>query len=174
MILLNLNKTWTQIQLVEFKVMGRYKLPRNELDVYGLFSILRLNSGDHAIEKLVLQTWGEKCGREILEVLKKWNIDLSQFFQHQIGKGQNVLTGVGKLLGLADVHENLVQCKCGEVLGFSSDFLKVMKKLYPDGIKCSNCDPEQLQRLKEMGYQLKKVDYSTILEYKLRHSKEKF
>jgi len=173
MILLNLNKAWTQIQLVEFKVMNRYELSRNELDIYGLLSILQQNSGHHTIEKLILQIWGEKDGKEILNILKKWNINFPLFLKHQIEKGQNILIGVGKLLGLADIFENLVQCKCGEVIGLGSEILKVMRKLYSDEILCSRCDPEQLKRLRGMGYPLVEIDHSALIEYKLRCLKGK-
>ncbi len=173
MVLLNLNRTWTQIQLTDFKLTGRFESPRNDLDTLGLFSILRFNSGDRAVEKMVLQTWGEETGREILVIVKKWSIDFSRFLQNQIEKGQNVLTGVGKMLGLADIYDNLVQCECGEIMGFRSDFFKVMRRLYPDGIRCSKCDPEQLSLLKEIGYRLVKVDYSAMMERKLRDSKGK-
>jgi len=172
MVLLNLNKTWTQIQLVEFKLISRYMLPRSELDVYGLLSILQQNSGHHTIEKLILQTWGEKLGKEILGILKKWNIDFPLFLKHQEEKGQNILIAVGKLLGLADTYEKLVQCKCGEVLGLNSEILKVMEKLYPEGIRCPKCDPEQLNRLRKMGYQIKKTDYSALIEHMLRSSRK--
>lgn len=173
MILLNLNNAWTQIQLAEFKVMKVCELQRKVLDDYGLLSILQQNSEEHAIEKLIIQTWGEKVGKEILAVLRKWNINFPLFLQNQIDKGQNVLIGVGKLLGLADMHENLIQCKCGEVMGLSSDLLKVMKKMYPDGVQCPKCDPEQLKRLREMGYPLVKIDHSVMLENILRSLKEK-
>lgn len=173
MILLNLNKVWTQIQLVEFNVMNRCKLSRSELDSYGLLSILQRNSGHHTIEKLILQIWGEKYGKEILGIIKKWNIDFPLFLKHQKEKGQNILVGVGKLLGLANMCENLVQCKCGEVIGLSSEILEVMKKLYPNGIQCSKCDPEQLKRLRKAGYPLVRIDHSALIEYKLRYTKEK-
>jgi len=172
MILLNLNRAWTQIQLVEFKVMKRYELTRSELDTYGLLSILHQNSGHHSIEKLILQTWGKKDGKEILTILKKWDIDFQLFLKHQIEKGQNVLIAVGKLLGLADMHENLVQCKCGEVMGFGSEIFEVMKKLYPDGIRCSRCDSKQLKRLRDIGYPVVKIDHSALIEYRLRYPKE--
>jgi hypothetical protein len=173
MVLLNLNKAWTQIQLVEFKVMNRCELSRSELDIYGLLSILQQNSGNHTIEKLILQIWGEKNGKEILNVLKKWNIDFPLFLKHQIEKGQNTLISVGKLLRMANMFETLVQCKCGEVIGLVSEILKVMKEMYPDGIRCPKCDPEQLKRLRKMGYPLVKIDHSALIEYILRSSEEK-
>lgn len=69
-------------------------------------------------------------------------------------------------------YEKLVQCKCGEVLGLNSEILKVMEKLYPEGIRCPKCDPEQLNRLRKMGYQIKKTDYSTLIEHMLRSSRK--
>lgn len=173
MVLFNLNNAWTQIQLVEFKVMNRYELSRSELDSYGLLSILQQNSGHRTIEKLIFQLWGEKDGKEILNILKKWKIDFPLFLKHQIEKGQNILIGVGKLLEMANMFENLVQCKCGEVIGLGSEILKVMKEMYPDGIRCSKCDPEQLKRLRKIGYPLVKIDYSVLIEYGLRSSEEK-
>lgn len=171
MALLNLNKAWSQIQLVEFKLVGACHLPFEELDTYGLLSVLRLNSGQQAQEKLVLQTWGEELGNEILNILKKWNIDLARFIQHQVDKGQNVLIAIGKMLGLADSYSVLVQCKCGEVMGFSSDFFKVIRTLYPDGkIQCDRCDPTQIERLRKLGYPLVRLDYSVVTRYLLEHT----
>jgi hypothetical protein len=173
MALLNLNKAWSQIQLVEFKLVGACNLPFEELDTYGLLSILRLNSGQQAQEKLVLQTWGEELGNEILNTLKKWNINLARFIQHQVDKGQNVLIGIGKMLGLADSYSVLVQCKCGEVMGFSSDFFEVIRTLYPDGkIQCDRCDPTQIERLRKLGYPLVRLDHSAVIRYSLEHPRE--
>jgi|GEM_PF-6889437 hypothetical protein len=116
---------------------------------------------------------GRKNGKERLNVLKKWNIDFPLFLKHQIEKGQNTLISVGKLLRMTNMFETLVQCKCGEVIGLVSEILKVMKEMYPDGICCSKCDPEQLKRLRKMGYPLVKFDHSALIGYILRSSEEK-
>lgn len=174
MALVNLNNTWTMIQMVEFKTVGRVTSSRDDLDIYGLHSILRINSGEHAIEKIVFQTWGEETGKELLEVLKKWNISLPSFIQHQLEKGQNVLIAVGKLLQMATTFSTLLQCKCGEVMEFpSSEALEIFKSVSPAGIQCEKCDPGLLKRLEKNGHPLKKIDDSTMFEYRMRHQKEK-
>jgi len=175
MALFNLNNAWTQIQLVEFRLVGECISPRNELDTYGLLSILSLNSSEQAVEKLVHQTWGEELGDEVLRILKKWNINLTKFIQHQMNKGQNVLIGVGKMLGLSDLFDILVQCRCGEVMGFRSDSFEIFRTLYPDGrIMCNKCDPTQVERLRKLGQPVVRFDHSALLGYTMdRFEKDK-
>ena len=173
MVLLNLNKAWSQVQLVEFKLIGIYPLPRDGLDTFGLLSILGINSAEKSVEKLIHQTWGEKTAEEILRLLKKWNIDFTKFVQHQLNKGQNVLIGVGKMLGLSDTYDVIVQCDCGEVMGFTSDYIEIFRKLYPDGrIQCDRCDPRQFERLEKMGHHLVRIDHSVLSRYMLSDSRE--
>ncbi len=173
MALLNQNKTWTQVQLVEFKVTGKIKSSSENLDFFGLNSILRVNSGEQAVEKVIFQTWGEKTGKELQELLKKWNIDFPRFIEHQLEKGQNVLIGTGRLLEMPIMYGKLVQCKCGEVMGFSPEFLTVMRTLYPDTIPCKKCDPDQFNKLAKIGYPMNHIDYSTLFEFSIRQRQKK-
>jgi len=85
----------------------------------------------------------------------------------------SILIGIGKMLGLADSHSVLVQCKCGEATGFSSDFFEVIRTLYPDGkIQCDRCDPTQIERLRKLGYPLVRLDHSAVIRYSLEHPGE--
>lgn len=89
---------------------------------------------------MIYQIWGDKLGKEILEVIEKWKINFKNFLNHQKSKGQNLMIGVSKLLYLADSGDQLVQCTCGEVMGFNDKILEAMKKVYLNGIKCDKCD----------------------------------
>jgi len=168
--LFNLNMAWSQIQLVEFRIMKQYEFPRDQLDDLGLISVLKSHSAQDELENLINQFFGEELGNEILAVLKKWNINLVKFIERQRNKGQNILIGIGKMLGLADYFDAIVQCRCGEVMGFSSGLINFVKKLYPDGnVQCNKCDATQISRLKQLGYPGVMVDHSILFGYALEH-----
>jgi hypothetical protein len=56
---------------------------------------------------------------------------------------------------MQDLHDVLVQCACGEGMGFSSDLYDVFMKFYGnEKIKCKRCDPQYMEKLAKATSQL--------------------
>ncbi len=162
MALLNLNGTWSMIQAIDYSLVAPYDKSRINLDNYSMAAILKMHSKDKDLEMIINQMFGEKTATEILAISKKWNIDLNKLVDCQTKKGQNILTGIGYLMGLNDTYSTLVQCRCGEIIAADEKTIKTMQELYPDGkILCKRCDPTLHSRLSaKLGYELIQMNYS--------------
>jgi len=56
---------------------------------------------------------------------------------------------------MQDMYDVLVQCTCGEVMGFSSEIYNAVVKLYGNNkIKCKRCDPKHREKLEKAMFQL--------------------
>jgi hypothetical protein len=72
-------------------------------------------------------------------------------------KGQSILTAAGYVLAMNDNGSILVQCECGEVMGFPPEIYKELAKLCDEGkIQCKPCDPRHAEKLmiaaNKLGY----------------------
>ena len=137
--LFNVLGGWAPVQLCCFRV----EKSAEETKGQSPDMILTLANASSAQEEFVLSTWGDHLGKEILDFLKRWNIDLPKLLARFNEKGQNYLSGVGIALGLADIYDHVEQCSCGDVFGTSKDLAARLPTLYSDGkLRCKSCDPE--------------------------------
>lgn len=163
MALLNMNGTWSMMQMMDYSLITPYDKSRGSLDNYGLIAVLKAHSKGKDLEVVINQMFGPKSASEIFTRAKKWNINLGKLVDCQVNKGQNILTGIGYFLGLGDNESSiLVQCRCGEVIAGDQQMIKNLQELYSDGkIQCKRCDPTQRTRLSaKLGYELHQINYS--------------
>lgn len=116
----------------------------------------RCSEANDLLKRQIRKIWGDtKQSKEIEEVFRRRNLDLFKLIQCCEKKSQSILTAVGYVLGMHDSGYVLVQCECGEVMGFSNDMYKELAKLYHNGkIECKRCDPRHFEKVTEVTRRL--------------------
>lgn len=108
------------------------------------------------LRKKIREIWGDtKQSKEIEDVFRRRTLDLFKLIQCCEKKGQSILTAVGYVLAMHDSNDVLVQCECGEIMGFQNDMYKELAKLYRNGkIECKRCDPRHFEKIQKASRQL--------------------
>jgi hypothetical protein len=108
-----------------------------------------------ANKKRIREIWGNtNQAKEIERVFSERGLDLLKLEKCCEEKGQSIRVATGYVLGMQDTYDVLVQCACGEVMGFSSDVYDAFVRLYGNEIKCKRCDPQHIEKLEKVTSQL--------------------
>ncbi len=138
---------WAPTQLCFFTVLKSFEETKGQ----SAEVILTVANASSAKEDFVLRTWGDQAGRQILDFVKKWNVDFPKLLTRLDQKGQNYLSGVGIALGLQDMFDHVEQCSCGEVFGLSKALAVQLRTLYRDEkLRCPGCDPEFSTKIRKL------------------------
>jgi len=101
----------------------------------------------------IREIWGNTpLSREIEEVFQVHDLDLFKLMECCQKKGQDITVAVAAILSVIRDCDVVVQCDCGEVMGFSEDVYKKLKKLYDDRkVRCKRCDPLHVEKLRKVA-----------------------
>lgn len=103
---------------------------------------------DESVEGEIYRIWGNTAqAQKILEVIERRNIDFFKLMDCFRNKRQDHLSGMGAVLGLDEMFSNIVQCQCGEVMGFHDEQYEKMMSSSNGRILCKRCDPSFLNKL---------------------------
>ena len=104
-------------------------------------------------KRKIREIWGNTAlAKEIEEFFEEHNLDLFKLIQCCQRKGQHIGIAMGAILGPIKDFDVVVQCDCGEVMGFGEDVYRHLKKLYGNGrIKCKRCDPSHAEKLEKVA-----------------------
>lgn len=110
-------------------------------------------------KEIINKIWGSNNqSREIERVFDKFNLSVSKLIKCCDNKGQNILVAVGAVLGMKDLNDILVQCECGEIMGFREVVYNELLKHYDNGkIKCKRCDRKHFDKLIQVQHKLEKT-----------------
>lgn len=111
---------------------------------------------DNLQKKKIREIWGNTTvSREIEKVFRKYNLDLFKLIGCCEKKGQDIRIATGHILAMPTMFDVIIQCECGEVMGFKSGIYKELAKLYSGGkIKCKRCDPNHHEKVMKVLKQL--------------------
>ncbi len=110
------------------------------------------------LRKKVQNLWGiDPQSEEIIAVIERWGIDFDKLMRRWREKGQDYAMGMGAVLAMNQPGKTLLQCECGEVMGFPKSVVEMLTKLHPnEAIRCKAHDPKLSTKLSGATDELKK------------------